>query len=97
MTSFPRTVQRFNSATSNMITKKFPGDLQLEHIKDILQGDKAVSTIWVNGQCAISQHYISIEALDNPAIYALVEYKWNTNVSRIVLLLLQSDTASEFY
>ncbi|KAG9324600.1 hypothetical protein KVV02_004094 [Mortierella alpina] len=44
MTSFPRTVQRFDSATSNMITKKYPGDLQLEHIKDILQGDKAVST-----------------------------------------------------
>ncbi|KAF9945845.1 hypothetical protein BGZ72_000921 [Mortierella alpina] len=44
MTSFPRTVQRFDSATSNMITKKYPGDLQLEHIKDILPTDKAVST-----------------------------------------------------
>ncbi|KAG0200432.1 vesicle coat component [Mortierella sp. GBA30] len=44
VTSFPRTVQRFDSATSNMVTKTYPGDLQLEHIKNILPVDSAVSS-----------------------------------------------------
>ncbi|KAG0295878.1 vesicle coat component, partial [Dissophora globulifera] len=43
MTSFPRTVQRFDSATSLMATKKYPGDLQLEYIKDILPQDKDIT------------------------------------------------------
>ncbi|KAF9191283.1 vesicle coat component [Haplosporangium sp. Z 11] len=44
MMSFPRSVQRFDSATSNMVTKRYPGDLQLELIKDIMPVDKFIST-----------------------------------------------------
>ncbi|KAK3822367.1 MAG: Sec23-binding domain of Sec16-domain-containing protein, partial [Linnemannia gamsii] len=44
MTSFPRSVQRFDSATNNMVTKRYPGDLQVEHIKDIMTVDKSIAT-----------------------------------------------------
>lgn len=44
MTSFPRSVQRFDSGSSNMVTKRYPGDLQLEHIKDIMTVDESIAT-----------------------------------------------------
>ncbi|KAF8943344.1 hypothetical protein BGZ47_005509 [Haplosporangium gracile] len=61
--------------------KRWPGTLpqaSQSFIRDMLY--MIWHKTWVNGPRAISQHYISIEALDNPAIYALVEYKWNTYV-----------------
>ncbi|KAG0027752.1 vesicle coat component [Podila clonocystis] len=44
MSSFPRTVQRFASATSGMVNKRYPGDLQLQHIKDLVLVDRAIAT-----------------------------------------------------
>lgn len=44
MTSFPRSVQRFDSASNNMVTKRYPGDLQLDHIKDIMTAEKSIAT-----------------------------------------------------
>lgn len=44
MTSFPRSVQRFDSASNNMVTKRYPGDLQLKHIKDTMTVDKSIAT-----------------------------------------------------
>ncbi|KAG0005684.1 hypothetical protein BGZ80_005405, partial [Entomortierella chlamydospora] len=44
MTTFPRNVQRFDSATNVMVTKRYPGDLQLNHVKDVLPVDKDVSS-----------------------------------------------------
>lgn len=44
MTSFPRTVQRFASTTSDMMTKRYPGDLQLQHLKDVLSIETSLST-----------------------------------------------------
>ncbi|KAF9201992.1 vesicle coat component, partial [Podila verticillata] len=44
VSSFPRTVQRFASATSGMVNKRYPGDLQLQHIKDFVPVDSAIAT-----------------------------------------------------
>ncbi|ORZ09434.1 Sec23-binding domain of Sec16-domain-containing protein [Lobosporangium transversale] len=44
MVSFPRLVQRFDSASNTMITKKYPGDLQLKHVKEVLSVDKDIAT-----------------------------------------------------
>ncbi|KAK3809469.1 MAG: Sec23-binding domain of Sec16-domain-containing protein [Benniella sp.] len=44
MTTFPRSVQRFDAATSLMVTKRYPGDLQLEHIKDVVPVDQDIAT-----------------------------------------------------
>jgi len=44
MTTFPRNVQRFDAATSLMVTKRYPGDLQLEHIKDVVPVDQDIAT-----------------------------------------------------
>ena len=44
MTSFPRCVQRFDTAINAMVTKRYPGDLQLEHIKDVMTLEKSIST-----------------------------------------------------
>ncbi|KAF8979317.1 hypothetical protein BGZ46_005604, partial [Entomortierella lignicola] len=44
VTAFPRSVQRFDSATSAMVTKRYPGEIRLTHIKDIVPVDRDVST-----------------------------------------------------
>ncbi|KAF9978560.1 vesicle coat component, partial [Actinomortierella ambigua] len=44
MTTFPRTVQRFTSASSIMVTKRFPGDLQLQHLKDFVPVSKTIAS-----------------------------------------------------